>query len=159
MRKSTAAEADVWAGMTFHRHRRPMLRRHCERLEYPASFSIFDSERPVAPHQGAGRGREAGRKRCIRPRRFGPTSRPRKKRGALPSARAHASATLFGVRAEQIYARYQERLRKLGAMDFGDLIVNVVELYRRCPDLLGRYQRRFRYVLVDEYQDTNHAST
>src|SRR3546814_9513678 len=53
------------------------------------------------------------------------------------------------------YTEYQARLLRAGAMDFDDLLGNTVQLLQRCPDLLEHYQRRFKHVLVDEYQDTN----
>lgn len=56
-----------------------------------------------------------------------------------------------------VYERYQELLRQRGAIDFSDMIINVVNLFRRQPDILEHYQKKFRYILVDEYQDTNYA--
>ena len=55
------------------------------------------------------------------------------------------------------YEMYQRRLREADAMDFDDLIVSTVELFRQCPDVLEYFQNKFRYIMVDEYQDTNHA--
>ena len=57
----------------------------------------------------------------------------------------------------KVYARYQERLRAADAVDFDDIIALTVRLFRECPDVLEYYQNRYRYILVDEYQDTNHA--
>ena len=54
-----------------------------------------------------------------------------------------------------VYELYQKRLREADAMDFDDLLGNTVELFRQCPDVLEYYQNRFRYIMVDEYQDTN----
>ena len=63
----------------------------------------------------------------------------------------------FERKVADVYAEYQARLAKAGSMDFDDLLVNVVRLFRQEPDTLARYQERFRHVLVDEYQDTNKA--
>lgn len=60
-------------------------------------------------------------------------------------------------RAAQVYKEYQEVLHKNNALDFDDLIVKTVELFKTCPDVLDYYQERFRYIMVDEYQDTNTA--
>jgi DNA helicase-2/ATP-dependent DNA helicase PcrA len=62
-----------------------------------------------------------------------------------------SAATTFG----KIYTRYQEMLREAKGLDFGDLLIMTVELFRKCPDVLTRFQSQFRHVLVDEYQDTN----
>ena len=60
-------------------------------------------------------------------------------------------------RALELYRAYQERLATLNAVDFGDLLLHNLTLFTRQPDVLADYQRRFRYILVDEYQDTNVA--
>ena len=60
-------------------------------------------------------------------------------------------------RTAQVYQEYQKRLKSSNALDFDDLIVKTVELFRNCPDVLEYYQDRFRYIMVDEYQDTNTA--
>ncbi|MBI1894440.1 MAG: UvrD-helicase domain-containing protein [Candidatus Rokubacteria bacterium] len=60
-------------------------------------------------------------------------------------------------RVAEVYRRYQSRLGEIGALDFDDLLAKTVELFERCPEVLSRYRDRWRYVLVDEYQDTNHA--
>ena len=56
-----------------------------------------------------------------------------------------------------IYKKYQERLREIGALDFGDLITYAISLFKKHPDVLEKYRNKFQHVLVDEYQDTNHA--
>ena len=58
-------------------------------------------------------------------------------------------------RVGEIYRAYQEQLKKNNALDFDDLLVKTVELFRDCPEALDYYQERFRYIMVDEYQDTN----
>jgi DNA helicase-2/ATP-dependent DNA helicase PcrA len=72
----------------------------------------------------------------------------------VPRGEAHGFAEGRGAR---LYAAYQQRLKELNAADFGDLLLEVLRLFRENPDVLADYQRRFRYVLVDEYQDTNVA--
>ena len=73
------------------------------------------------------------------------------------SADVSGSADPFRGRIGEIYAEYQRRLRAANAMDFDDLLMVTVQLFRNCPDVLESYQERFRYLLVDEYQDTNRA--
>ena len=71
----------------------------------------------------------------------------------IPQTDKHA----FNERGAQLYQQYQERLNTLNAVDFGDLIMRVVNIFRTHDDLLLQYRRRFKYILVDEYQDTNTA--
>ena len=63
----------------------------------------------------------------------------------------------FERKHSEIYVEYQARLQKAGAMDFDDLLMKVVELFRQHPEVLEKYQRRFQHILIDEYQDTNMA--
>jgi DNA helicase-2/ATP-dependent DNA helicase PcrA len=74
-----------------------------------------------------------------------------------PTQAAERAAHIFDRKHSEIYREYQERLLKAGAMDFDDLLVNVVRLFRMHTDVLASYQDRFKYILVDEYQDTNIA--
>ncbi len=79
-----------------------------------------------------------------------------KDRGLGPDRITAAEDTDFaGGKARQVYADYQERLRQLNAADFGDLMLHIVDILRTRPDVLAQYHRMFRYILVDEYQDTN----
>ncbi|WP_428048414.1 ATP-dependent helicase, partial [Candidatus Proelusimicrobium excrementi] len=70
---------------------------------------------------------------------------------------AHASNNPRRIQAAEVYKRYQRKLTAAGALDFGDLLMKVVELFKTNPDVLAYYQDFFKYVLVDEYQDTNHT--
>lgn len=60
-----------------------------------------------------------------------------------------------GRKIAQVYQEYQDTLKKNNALDFDDLLCKTVELFKACPDVLNYYQERFRYIMVDEYQDTN----
>jgi DNA helicase-2/ATP-dependent DNA helicase PcrA len=149
------AAADLWAG-TFHGIGARLLRRHGELLGYPAAFTIFDADDQMRL------AKELVAEADLDETLFAPEAvraylEAAKHEAHLPDSPALPRHDLFTAKAAELYAAYQRRLKRLGAMDFGDLIVNVVELFRRHPDVLGRYQRRFRHVLVDEYQDTNHA--
>ncbi|MDD6173975.1 MAG: ATP-dependent helicase [Elusimicrobiaceae bacterium] len=70
---------------------------------------------------------------------------------------AHASNNPRRIQAAEVYKRYQRKLTAAGALDFGDLLMKVVELFKTNPDVLNYYQDFFKYILVDEYQDTNHT--
>ncbi|RMF22253.1 MAG: ATP-dependent DNA helicase PcrA [Deltaproteobacteria bacterium] len=149
------AASRLWAG-TFHGIGARLLRRHADVLGYPRDFSIFDTDDQMRLV------RQIVAERRLDEQLFSPEAvrafiDAAKNEARRPSDCAALPGDVFAERAAEVYADYQRRLATLGAMDFGDLIVNVLELFRRSPDLLERYQRRFRYLHVDEYQDTNHA--
>lgn len=154
-RRAGGAAADLWTG-TFHGIGARLLRRHGNELGYPTEFSIFDSDDQIRLI-----------KQLLEEKNIDPTVIPpesvrafieRQKNEARPPADVSSGGDdEFGNRAVDLYSAYQQRLKTLGALDFGDLILGVIVLFRENPELLERYRRRFRYVLVDEYQDTNHA--
>ena len=74
-----------------------------------------------------------------------------------PDEAAASAANIFDRKHADVFREYQSRLEKAGAMDFDDLLTNVVRLFREHPDVLERYRERFEHILVDEYQDTNQA--
>jgi DNA helicase-2/ATP-dependent DNA helicase PcrA len=80
-----------------------------------------------------------------------------KNRALGPEAIPLADASAFDGRGPALYAQYQSRLRDLNAVDFGDLLLHVITIFKNHPDVLAHYQRTFLYILVDEYQDTNVA--
>src|SRR6266403_3111287 len=81
-----------------------------------------------------------------------------KNRGLMPSQVPPGEAAVFGNgKGGKLYASYQERLKILNAADFGDLLLENIRLFREQPDVLRNYQNRFKFILVDEYQDTNVA--
>ena len=80
-----------------------------------------------------------------------------KNRALTPEKVPSSEAGAFNHRGTELYAQYQDRLLTLNAVDFGDLLLHVVTIFQRHPDVLEQYQRWFRYILVDEYQDTNIA--
>ncbi len=145
----------MWV-QTFHSACARILRREAHRLGYKSAFSIYDeadSRRLVS--------------QCIvdldlDPKRFP----PRNIRGMISSAKnelidyerfASDGEGFFHERIADVYRLYQQRLVEASAMDFDDLLMVTVEVFLAFPDVLAGYQERFRYVLVDEYQDTNHA--
>jgi DNA helicase II / ATP-dependent DNA helicase PcrA len=143
----------MWVS-TFHSACVRILRRDADRLGFPKAFTIYDQ---------ADANRLTGyviRDLGLDPKRFP----PRSVHATISAAKNDGlSATEFAERAQVIYERkiadvfteYQARLHRAGAMDFDDLLGNAVQLFKRNPDLLEHYQRRFKHVLVDEYQDTN----
>jgi DNA helicase-2/ATP-dependent DNA helicase PcrA len=145
----------MWVS-TFHSACVRILRRDGEAIGYPRTFSIYDQADAV---------RLTGyviRDLGLDPKRF----TPRGVHGLIslwknelksPEQVAAEATNIFDRKHADVYAEYQARLLKAGAMDFDDLLTNVVKLFREHPDVLEHYRQRFRHVLVDEYQDTNQA--
>ncbi|MCG5217272.1 DNA helicase PcrA [Streptosporangium sp. KLBMP 9127] len=147
--------AAMWV-MTFHSACVRILRREGKRLGFPSSFSIYDqadSQRLMAM---------VCREMDLDPKRYPPRSFSAQVSNfknelidyetAAERASSHLEKTLA-----QAYRSYQQRLTEAGAMDFDDIIMLAVTLFQLFPDVAEHYRRRFRHVLVDEYQDTNHA--
>ena len=150
------AAEDVWA-RTFHSACVRILRRDAEKLGYPNSFAIYDTS-----------DRTAVMKRLIKEQNRDEKMYPPKwVLGVIDKAKDKMqSPGMFAAMAERagdfrlqgaaaLYAAYDEKLKEAGAMDFEDLIYNTVRLLQEHEDVRTYYQRKFRYVLIDEYQDTN----
>ena len=147
---------DVWA-MTFHSACMRILRRYGERLGYGEHFTIYDTD---------------DQKRVIREciKALGIDEKMLSVKEVLPEI-SHAKDDLVSPEkllkragddfrlgsVAKIYKEYQKRLLDASAMDFDDIIYNTVELFNEFPDILEKYQEQFRYIMVDEYQDTNTA--
>lgn len=147
---------NIWVS-TFHSTCVRILRRYIDRIDYDTSFTIYDSD---------------DQKTLIREVcKFLDVDTKKFKERALLSAISHAKDELitpeqyerenqgdFSKRTiAKVYKEYQSRLKKNNALDFDDLINKTVELLRSCEDVLQYYQNRFKYIMVDEYQDTNTA--
>ncbi|MEJ7844061.1 MAG: DNA helicase PcrA [Acidimicrobiales bacterium] len=143
----------MWVS-TFHSACVRILRRDANRLGYPSSFTIYDQSDAV---------RLTGyviRDLHLDPKRFPPRSvhaqiSAAKNDGLDADAYAARASAVFDRKIAEVFVEYQQRLRTAGAMDFDDLLGVTVDLLRREPEVLDHYRRRFRHVLVDEYQDTN----
>ena len=145
----------MWVS-TFHAACVRILRATADRLGYPKSFTIYDSADSL---------RLVGqiiRDLNLDPKRFpskGAQARISLWKNELvnPAGAAETAFGPFETKYAEIYEEYQHRLLRAGAMDFDDLLVNVVHLFRNHADVLSAYQERLKHVLVDEYQDTNLA--
>jgi DNA helicase-2/ATP-dependent DNA helicase PcrA len=141
---------------TFHSACVRILRAHGDRLGYPRTFSIYDQ---------ADAQRLTGyvvRDLNLDAKRFPPRAAHGqislwKNELITPQQAVERAANIFERKHADIYTDYQARLLKAGAMDFDDLLMKAVELFRSYPDVLAHYQERFQHVLIDEYQDTNMA--
>ena len=146
----------VWVA-TFHATCMRILRRHIDRLGYDTNFTIYDTD---------------DQKSVIKQvcKRLNIDTKMYKERTLL-SEISSAKDELVDVREfevksvgdykksviAKVYREYQETLKKSNALDFDDIIVKTVELFNSCPEVLYNYQERFKYIMVDEYQDTNTA--
>ena len=150
------AEGMPWLG-TFHSVCTKLLRRHAELVDLRSDFTILDTDdqirlmKQVMSAENIDEKRwparqlailvDSWKNRALTPKR-------------VPAGEAMAFANGRGI---ELYAAYQARLKTLNACDFGDLLMETIRLFQDNPDVLGQYQERFRYILVDEYQDTNVA--
>jgi len=146
----------LWLG-TFHALCLRILRRHAELAGLKSGFTILDADdqqrllKQVIEAAGLDSSRWSARVLMPAIQRW-------KDRGLTPDKVSAAEAgEAAGGRLIHLYKAYQERLRAVNAVDFGDLLLLCLVLFQQNPDILVEYQRRFRYILVDEYQDTNIA--
>jgi len=150
------AADDIWAS-TFHSSCVRILRRYADRIGYNKSFTIYDSDDQVRIMK------ELMKEKDISTTQFAPkavlTAISRAKDSLLtPEAYKKSAGNDFRMSViAKLFSAYAEKLKAASAMDFDDLIIKTVELLETCPDVLEALQNKFRYVLVDEYQDTNYA--
>ena len=144
----------LWLG-TFHALSARMLRRHAEEVGLTARFTILDADDQLRLLKQVMEVARVDTKGWAPPVVMGAIQRW-KDRGLTPARVSPAEdIEIARGRGIDLYRAYQERLRTLDAVDFGDLLLHMTEILRTKPDLLARYHRMFRYILVDEYQDTN----
>jgi DNA helicase II / ATP-dependent DNA helicase PcrA len=145
----------MWVS-TFHSACVRILRANADRLGYPRSFSIYDEADAVRLTGYVIRDLGLDAKR-FPPRAVHAVISLWKNELLDPDAAAARAENIFDRKRADVFREYQDRLLKAGAMDFDDLLVNTVRLFREHPDVLESYRQRFEHVLVDEYQDTNQA--
>lgn len=148
---------DIWA-CTFHSACSRILRRDIDKLDmgYTGSFTVYDTDDSVKLIRQFVKGERddksfaskvvlptisRAKEKCLDPKEF----------ANLPSTDSRMDMIA------KIYEKYQQALRRANALDFDDMIMLTVKLFEKRPDVLEYYQHRFKYILVDEYQDTNHA--
>ncbi|GGA73173.1 DNA helicase [Flavobacterium palustre] len=157
-----ASEAkNLWMG-TFHSIFAKILRSEADKLGYPSNFTIYDSQDSLRAISGIIKEMQLDRD-IYKPKQV--LSRISTFKNSLITVKAYfndpdlqeADAMAKKPRMGEIYQAYVDRCFKSGAMDFDDLLLKTNELLTRFPDVLAKYQNRFRYILVDEYQDTNHS--
>jgi DNA helicase-2/ATP-dependent DNA helicase PcrA len=149
-------EGMPWLG-TFHSIGAKILRRHAELAGLKSDFTILDTDDQVRLIKQLIVAEGIDEKRWPA-RVFAGMLDGWKNRGLTPDrVPAGEAASFAGGRGLKLYAAFQERLKILNAVDFGDLLLETIRIFRERPEVLREYQRRFRFILVDEYQDTNVA--
>ncbi len=146
----------VWVS-TFHSTCVRILRRYIDRLGFDNSFSIYDTDDQKSVMKEVCKLLQIDTKIMKERYLLSAISRAKDELKGPLDLQLEASENYYQERVMEAYMEYQSQLRKNNALDFDDLIVKTVELFQNCPDVLEYYQDRFRYIMVDEYQDTNTA--
>ncbi|WP_163268129.1 ATP-dependent helicase [Chelativorans alearense] len=151
-----AIEGMPWLG-TFHSIGVKLLRRHAELAGLKSSFTILDTDDQIRLLKQLIQAEGLDDKRWPA-RQFAQMIDGWKNKGLVPQDIPEGDARAFANgKGRELYAAYQERLKTLNAVDFGDLLLHPIRLFRENPDVLREYHAKFKYILVDEYQDTNTA--
>ena len=146
----------IWVS-TFHSSCVRILRRHIESLGYTTSFSIYDSDDQKTLMRQVFKAMNVDTKQFKERSVLAAISSAKDKLITPEEFLLNAGADFREKKTGEIYKEYQKQLRKNNALDFDDLIVKTVELFQNNPQVLDYYQERFKYIMVDEYQDTNMA--
>jgi DNA helicase-2/ATP-dependent DNA helicase PcrA len=145
----------LWMG-TFHSMFARILRKECMHLKFTPSFTIYDSDDSLSTIK------KVMEKLNLPTQQFNPLAiRSRismaKNQYLSPGKFAETVHELFDEKAALVYSEYQKTLERSNAMDFDDLLIKPIELFEKKKDVLEKYQHRFKFILVDEFQDTNRA--
>ncbi len=145
---------DIWAS-TFHSTCARILRRYGERIGYTSHFTVYDTDDSRRLMKDILKKLDINEKILSHRTVLAEISKAKDK---MQSPKDLKSEDTYNSRLNMVadaYEMYQERLKTSDAMDFDDLLCNTVKLFEECPDVLEMYQRQFKYIMVDEYQDTN----
>ena len=145
----------VWVS-TFHSLCVRILRRYADRLGYGKSFDIYDADDQKSLVKSILKDLQIDPKRYPEKMFMSEISKAKEKYMSCDEFARKNATDFAATKVADVYTEYQNRLRKNNAMDFDDLIYKTVEQFEHNPDVLDSYQNRFRYIMVDEYQDTNH---
>lgn len=149
------AADEIWIS-TFHSMCVRILRRDIDRLGYNRNFTILDSTDQQSVIKSILKDKNMDPKK-FDPRAILGTISSAKNELITPEEYAKTAGDYFSQKVSDVYEEYQRRLRKNNALDFDDLIMTTITLFIRVPEVLEYYQRKFQYIHVDEYQDTNRA--
>ena len=146
----------IWVS-TFHSTCVRILRRHIDRLGYDNSFTIYDTDDQKTVMKEVCKRLEIDTKQMKERTLMGMISKAKDELISPEEFALNAMGDYKQQVVAEVYKEYQAALKKNNALDFDDLIVKTVELFKNCPEILENYQERFLYICVDEYQDTNTA--
>ena len=144
----------IWVS-TFHSTCVKILRRYIDRIGYDNSFTIYDTDDQKSVMKDICKRLQIDTKNLKEKTILGYISSAKNEMVSPQSYMKMNQSDYHMSKVAQAYVEYQETLKKNNALDFDDLLVLTVELFKNCPDVLGYYQERFKYIMVDEYQDTN----
>ena len=145
---------DIWVS-TFHSTCVRILRRHIELLGYQSSFTIYDSDDQKSLMREVCKYLNIDTKQFPERNLLSTISRAKDELKTPADFEEENQYDFRGKKVAQVYREYQKRLKENNALDFDDLLFKTVELFQFHPEILEKYQDRFRYIMVDEYQDTN----
>lgn len=146
--------ADIWAA-TFHSTCARILRRYGDRLGYTSHFTVYDTDDQKKMIKDILKQLDIDEKYLPVKSVLNEISRAKDKMLSPEKMRDEAGYDNRKVQISKAYEIYQARLKTADAMDFDDMLLNTVKLFEKCPDILQVYQNQFKYIMVDEYQDTN----
>ena len=146
----------IWVS-TFHSMCVRILRRHSDRLGFDTGFTIYDTDDQKTVMKEVCKKLQIDTKQMKERTLMGMISKAKDELISPEEFALNAMGDYKQQKVAEVYKEYQETLKKNNAMDFDDLIVKTVELFKNCPEILENYQERFLYICVDEYQDTNTA--
>lgn len=145
---------ELWVS-TFHAFCVRILRRHIELLDYKKPFTIYDSGDQLSQIKKVLTALNLNDK-MYPPKSFQSRISNSKMLGLAPENLSKNTRNIMDQKTLDVYTRYEQEMKKANALDFDDLLLKTYDLFRMYPDLLAEYQNKFRYIMVDEYQDTNH---
>ncbi|MFZ1729136.1 MAG: UvrD-helicase domain-containing protein [Bacteroidota bacterium] len=145
----------IWMG-TFHATFARLMRRDADRIGFHRNFSIYDTEDSLGVIKGIMKDFDINSQQ-VSPTAVRHAISSAKNRMMSPADLANKAFEIFEQKVADVFAEYVKRLRASNAMDFDDLILHPIRLFDSNPEVLERYQQQFRYILIDEYQDTNQA--
>ena len=146
----------IWV-TTFHSTCVRILRRFADRLGYDNNFTIYDTDDQKSVMKDVCKHLQIDTKQMKERTILSAISSAKNELVGVQEYETQAMGDFRKQKVAAAYREYQNILKKNNAMDFDDLIMNAVELFKACPDVLEYYQKRFRYIMVDEYRDTNTA--
>lgn len=146
----------VWVS-TFHSMCVRILRRYIERIGFANEFTIYDTDDQKTVMKNICKRLDINTKLYKERALLGAISSAKDELISVGEYELNAANDINQRTYARVYREYQETLQKNNALDFDDLIVKTVELFKSCPEILDSYQERFQYIMVDEYQDTNTA--